>query len=148
MAEYLLGFGRETLKALPEFMDGVVFLDEDGGKKILLRQTREVTKLADSGVPAQRRFAFYDQVHTTGMDIQHKLDAVAALTLGKDMCWRDYVQGAYRMRGIGRGQRICLYVIPEVVELISRDLALAGIEEKLRGPEGTWTNCKRGRRSV
>ena len=27
-----------------------------------LRQTREVTKLADSGVPAQRRFAFYDQV--------------------------------------------------------------------------------------
>ena len=25
------------------------------------------------------------QVHTTGMDIQHKLDAVAALTLGKDM---------------------------------------------------------------
>ena len=30
-----------------------------------------------------------------GMDIQHKLDAVAALTLGKDMTWRDYVQGAY-----------------------------------------------------
>ena len=25
------------------------------------------------------------EVHTTGMDIQHKLDAVAALTLGKDM---------------------------------------------------------------
>lgn len=75
------------------------------------------------------------------MDIQHKLDAVAALTLGKDMCWRDYVQGAYRMRGIGRGQRICLYVIPEVVELISRDLALAGIEQKLQGPGGSWTSC-------
>ena len=28
----------------------------------------------------------FSQVHTTGMDIQHKLDAVAALTLGKDMC--------------------------------------------------------------
>jgi hypothetical protein len=27
-----------------------------------LRATREVTKLADSGVPAQKRFAFYDQV--------------------------------------------------------------------------------------
>ncbi|CAE7609759.1 unnamed protein product [Symbiodinium sp. CCMP2592] len=124
----------------------VVFLDDDGGKKILLRHTREVTKLADSGVPAQKRFAFYDQVHTTGMDIQHKLDAVAALTLGKDMCWRDYVQGAYRMRGIGRGQRICLYVIPEVVELISRDLHLAGIEEKLRGPsKEPWTKSEKGR---
>ncbi|CAE7299095.1 unnamed protein product [Symbiodinium microadriaticum] len=80
------------------------------------------------------------------MDIQHKLDAVAALTLGKDMCWRDYVQGAYRMRGIGRGQRICLYVIPEVVELISRDLHLAGIEEKLRGPsKEPWTKSEKGR---
>ncbi|CAE7489696.1 unnamed protein product [Symbiodinium natans] len=80
------------------------------------------------------------------MDIQHKLDAVAALTLGKDMCWRDYVQGAYRMRGIGRGQRICLYVIPEVVELISRDLHLAGIEEALRGPsKEPWTQSEKGR---
>eukprot|EP00435_Cladocopium_sp_Y103_P001719 s71_g1.t1 len=132
--------------SLPDTVDGVVFLDDDGGKKILLRATREVTKLADSGVPAQKRFAFYDQVHTTGMDIQHKLDAVAALTLGKDMCWRDYVQGAYRMRGIGRGQRICLYVIPEVVELISRDLVLAGIDQKLQGPSGSpWTSCERGR---
>ncbi|CAJ1419897.1 unnamed protein product [Effrenium voratum] len=157
VAEYLLGFGRARAEAadspsarsaptLPDFMDGVVFLDDDGGKKILLRQTREITKLADSGVPAQKRFAFYDQVHTTGMDIQHKLDAVAALTLGKDMCWRDYVQGAYRMRGIGRGQRICLYVIPEVVELISRDLILAGIEQKLQGPAGAkWTACEKGR---
>ncbi|CAE7770562.1 unnamed protein product, partial [Symbiodinium sp. CCMP2456] len=102
VAEYLLGFGkarqaapegsptasptgRSGVPVLPDSIDGVVFLDDDGGKKILLRHTREVTKLADSGVPAQKRFAFYDQVHTTGMDIQHKLDAVAALTLGKDM---------------------------------------------------------------
>ena len=26
--------------------------------------------LADCGIPAVHRFAFYDQVHTTGMDIQ------------------------------------------------------------------------------
>lgn len=30
-----------------------------------LRQTREITKLADSGVPAQKRFAFYDQAGPT-----------------------------------------------------------------------------------
>eukprot|EP00927_Polykrikos_kofoidii_P035876 TRINITY_DN30381_c0_g2_i1.p1 TRINITY_DN30381_c0_g2~~TRINITY_DN30381_c0_g2_i1.p1 ORF type:complete len:3775 (-),score=772.57 TRINITY_DN30381_c0_g2_i1:67-10008(-) len=153
VAEYLLGFGKvrrgELAKrpALKEDIEGVVFLDDDGGKKILLRQTREATKLADSGVPAQKRFAFYDQVHTTGMDIQHKLDAIAALTLGKDMTWRDYVQGAYRMRGIGRGQQICLYVIPEVVELIEKDLKLADIEKQLGqgAQDNRWTLSVKGR---
>lgn len=28
-----------------------------------------------------------------GMDIKHRLTAQAALTLGKDMTWRDYAQG-------------------------------------------------------
>lgn len=32
------------------------------------------------------------QVHTTGMDIQQPLSAEAALTLGKDMNFRDYAQ--------------------------------------------------------
>lgn len=31
---------------------------------------QEVLNLADCGIPAIHRFAFYDQVHTTGMDIQ------------------------------------------------------------------------------
>ena len=116
---------------LPSSFHGVVFIDEDGSKKILLRQTQErlrgcwiqmsftlddflkrqvywefdvltfvlllsdgdilqslhsttilhsqlqtslspeeVLNLADCGIPAIHRFAFYDQVHTTGMDIQ------------------------------------------------------------------------------
>ena len=33
--------------------------------------------------------------------------------------------GAYRMRGIGAGQRIHVFVIPEVAELMARELALA-----------------------
>lgn len=35
---------------------------------------------------------------------------------------RDYVQGAYRMRGIGAGQKIHLFVIPEVKEIMQREL--------------------------
>jgi len=34
----------------------------------------------------------HPQVHTTGMDIPQAFDAVAALTLGKDMTFRDYSQ--------------------------------------------------------
>ncbi|CAE7315182.1 unnamed protein product [Symbiodinium natans] len=114
---------------LPDWIEGVVFIEEDGAKRILNRQSREVGKLADSGVPISARFCFYDQIHTTGMDIQHRLDAVAALTLGKDMVWRDFAQGAYRMRGIGRGQSICLYIIPEIEQLISRDIGLAHLPQ-------------------
>eukprot|EP00930_Biecheleria_cincta_P027556 TRINITY_DN19334_c0_g1_i1.p1 TRINITY_DN19334_c0_g1~~TRINITY_DN19334_c0_g1_i1.p1 ORF type:complete len:4939 (-),score=993.22 TRINITY_DN19334_c0_g1_i1:298-13221(-) len=131
VAEHLLGFRKRldgTMPAtLPESIEGVVFIEEDGSKRILNRQSREVGKLADSGVPITARFCFYDQIHTTGMDIQHRLDAVAALTLGKDMVWRDLAQGAYRMRGIGRGQTICIYIIPEIEQLITRDLGRANL---------------------
>ena len=53
-----------------------------------------------------------------GMDIKQALDAKAALTLGKDMTFRDYAQGAFRMRGIGSGQKVDLLVVPEVLELV------------------------------
>ena len=35
-----------------------------------------------------------------------------------DLIFRDYAQAAYRMRGIGKGQKIVLFVIPEVQKLI------------------------------
>ena len=85
---------------------------------ILVRKGYMVMKLAQCGVPLERRFAFYDQIHTTGMDIKHVLDAKAILTLGKDMTFRDYAQGAFRMRGIGKGQTVNVYIVPEVKKLI------------------------------
>ena len=47
-----------------------------------------------------------DQVHTTGMDIKHVLSAKAVVTLGKDMVFRDYSQGAWRMRQVYPNSRI------------------------------------------
>src|SRR4051812_21553827 len=113
-------------------MEGVVFLDRQDRQKILLRSTGRVVSLNQCGVSVAKRFTFYDQVHTTGMDIKQPLNAQAILTLGKDMPFRDSpqsaaaapapsppattsltarlsrlasapVRGAYRMRGIGRG---------------------------------------------
>ena len=123
VARYLLSHG------LTDFA-GVVFLDELDRKMILVRSTGHVVPLATSGVPPEARFAFYDQIHTTGMDIQHRLNACAVLTLGKDMVFRDYAQGAYRMRGIAKGQTIRLYVIPEIQDLLTRELGAASGEKK------------------
>ena len=51
------------------------------------------------------------------------LSATAVLTLGKDMTFRDYAQGAYRMRGIDKGQRLQLLLTPEVQRLMYRQIA-------------------------
>ena len=102
--------------------DGVVFLDSRDEKRIYVKATRRVVKLAQCGIKKEKRFAFYDQIHTTGMDIQHMLSAKAVLTLGKDMVFRDFAQGAFRMRGIGKGQQVCVLIIPEVQELMNRQL--------------------------
>ena len=40
------------------------------------------------------------------------------MTIGKDMTFRDFAQGAFRMRGLGAGQRIELLMTPEVERLV------------------------------
>lgn len=78
--------------------------------------------------PAFGRFTFFDQIHTTGIDIKQSPTARAVITIGKDMVFRDYAQGAYRMRGIGKGQCIHLYLVPEVISLVSQTLQSCSAE--------------------
>ena len=127
---------RELLeRGLSRWCEGVVFLDENDEKVILVKATGRVLKLSQCGIAVENRFAFYDQIHTTGMDINHALNARAALTLGKDMVFRDLAQGAFRMRGIAKGQSVTMLVIPEVEELMKRQLSKAKITRKERGPQ-------------
>lgn len=117
VAQYLLEHGLPTMK-------GVVYLDEMDRQMVLLRQGMKVVKLVESGLAWGERFTFYDQVHTTGMDIKQAVDACAAITLGKDMVFRDYAQGAFRMRGIGKGQTLKLIMVPEIIERIRTQVIL------------------------
>jgi len=55
----------------------------------VVRATGRVVSADQCGVSLERRFAFYDQIHTTGMDIKHVVNATAVITLGKDMVFRD-----------------------------------------------------------
>lgn len=65
------------------------------------------------------------------MDIHHSLTAKAVLTLSKDIVFRDYAQGAFRMRGINKGQTIHLMLIPEVCDLIGRELGKIGVQSTI-----------------
>ena len=72
--------------------DGVVFLDEMDRKMILVRKGYMVMKLAQCGVPLERRFAFYDQIHTTGMVII-LLDLNVLFELNdRNGVWADFYQ--------------------------------------------------------
>ena len=117
-----LAVARRLLELGLRRCEGVVFLDEEDSKMILVRATDRVVPLSQCGINVDSRFAFYDQIHTTGMDIKHALNAKAALTLGKDMVFRDLAQGAFRMRGIGAGQTVEFLLTPEVSQLMARQL--------------------------
>eukprot|EP00946_MAST-07B_sp_MAST-7B-sp1_P000712 g712.t1 len=115
VARYLVDNGLRHLQ-------GCVFLDHRDRKMIYLRGAARCIPLSECGISRGERFTFYDQVHTTGMDIKQSLSACALLTIGKDMIFRDYAQGAYRMRGIGKGQTIHLFIVPEIKKLIKKTL--------------------------
>lgn len=115
-------------------MDGCVYLDDDDKKMVLMRSSEgtgetkvesDPVPLETSGVAVEKRFTFYDQVHTTGMDIPQVIDAQAVITIGKDMTLRDFSQGCWRMRDLGQGQ--CVHVVvPCEVEKLMEEVASTG----------------------
>ncbi len=123
VAKYLL------LTGLPDF-EGVVFLDKSDKKKILLRSGFRVVNISQTGIPIEKRFTFFDQIHTTGMDIPQPLVSRAFLTLGKDMVFRDFAQGAFRMRRIGNGQTVTVIIPPEVKRLIDSHCSIANLKSE------------------
>ena len=110
--------------------DAVVFVSDDEDERLVLdRHSRKIIPFAQSGLPRNRCFTFYDQIHTTGIDIEQPLGCTAILTLGKDSTFRDYAQAAYRMRGLGDvgQQKLSLLVSPQVNFMINQS-APSGVE--------------------
>ena len=127
-----------------EWCQGVVFLDDNDRKQVLVRATMRVVEIDQCGIKATELFAVYDQIHTTGTDLPHlsTFNARAVQTLGKDMVWRDFVQGAWRMRRLQRGHTIHILVIPEVRDLILRELAGTACVKLLDAGIGTADSLK------
>jgi hypothetical protein len=106
----------------PPRFEACVYLNEHDIEMVMARNSGEPIRLIYSAFKdkPESRFTFYDQIHTTGIDIKQSPDAHAAVTIGKDLNIRDFAQGCYRMRQLGEGQVVhCLWV-PEVLKLIPR----------------------------
>lgn len=50
----------------------------------------------------------------------------------QDMTFRDYAQGSFRMRGIAQGQKIHLFIIPEVARLITTHIKVLCFVHRVR----------------
>ena len=81
--------------------------------------------LSQSGLRKTEHVAFYDQIHTTGMDIKHELRCCAADYFARNT-FRDYAQAAFRMRGIGQGQTIDLLITPRYTSALEKSWSLWG----------------------
>ncbi|CAK8997192.1 unnamed protein product, partial [Durusdinium trenchii] len=121
----VMGFTNEEvaklmLKMLPEeLFDGVAYFDDHDAPMVILRGAVKPALLSEAGVPMNRRFTFFDQVHTTGTDTKQPLQSYAALTLSASMTFRDYAQGAWRMRGLGKGQKLRMMIAPELAKKVA-----------------------------
>ena len=105
-ARRLLELGLES--------EGVLFIDALGTHRVL--QKDGVVVLASMcTLPPERRFTLYDHVHSYGTDVQQPAIGHGALTLAKDSNLRDASQGAYRLRRFGKGQKLTIFLIPELV---------------------------------
>eukprot|EP00913_Durusdinium_trenchii_P011098 g10420.t1 len=99
--------------------DGVAYFDDHDAPMVILRGAVKPALLSEAGVPMNRRFTFFDQVHTTGTDTKQPLQSYAALTLSASMTFRDYAQGAWRMRGLGKGQKLRMMIAPELAKKVA-----------------------------
>jgi len=111
VARYCLTHGLKWAKA-------AVFLDPQDRQMVVLKGGGPATPLANVSISLSERFTFYDQVHTTGMDIKQAADARAAVTIGKGMVMRDHTQACWRMRQLGEGQTLTVVLPPEIEKLI------------------------------
>jgi hypothetical protein len=119
VAERLLELDAQNKN--PRF-EACVFLNEHDVEMVKIRKGGETNRLSYSPYKdkPELRFTFYDQIHTTGIDIKQSPDAHAAVTIGKDLTIRDFAQGCYRMRQLGKGQIVHCVWVPEVMKLVPR----------------------------
>ena len=52
-----------------DHFEGVVYLDRNDKKMVLLRESGRSIGIEQCGIKVEKRFTFYDQVHTTGRRI-------------------------------------------------------------------------------
>lgn len=118
-----IDFAKSLLDILPiEQFQGVAFFDNSNMSEwMVLEPSGRCLPKHQSPVHERNAFVLFDEPRCRGTDLKLKLDALAVLTLGPNMCKDKLMQAAGRMRQLDRGQRLVI--------VGGRD-----VFEQLRGP--------------
>ncbi|MFA5878676.1 MAG: DUF3638 domain-containing protein [Candidatus Margulisiibacteriota bacterium] len=100
----------------PKLFDGIVYFDDKTNQLVIKDRHGKIELLANSKIPMERRFTYYDNAHTTGTDVPQAISAKALRTVSHANSFRDHGQSAARMRKLGQGQ--------SVINLIPSELGL------------------------
>ncbi len=105
---------RETARKLLDRSSakGVVYYEGDD-LKVLLRDQKDPIPYASCLLAKEELIAFWDQKHTTGADIALGAEAEAIVTVGRHTHFFELLQAAWRMRGLGRRQKIQFALLEE-----------------------------------
>ena len=118
VAEACLGMNALDCKA-------VIFFGDDGKTRVLDRQGREFMLAKSPLQPADEGvFTYLDDQHTRGTDLQFRREAVGAVTVSRKMTKDRLMQATMRMRSLGKGQTVVLFLNGEAHRQLIHDAAL------------------------
>lgn len=117
LCQYVLYFNSENLLCARSM--------NDGSTKVIGTSDYEVIKRTLK-CDESAWFTFYDQAHTTGVDIKQALDARACVTFN-DNLFRDFSQGAYRLRDIDAEQNIDVLIPNELFQALGSSSSIQSI---------------------
>jgi hypothetical protein len=87
---------------------------------ILLRKTSEAKPYIKNLVPSELCFSIYDQLHCTGIDLEHGALATAIVTQDIRDTFRDLKQSPYRMRGLDKKQKVYFLISNQLKNILSQ----------------------------
>ncbi len=114
---------KEVSHAIKKMYNTEVVYYDSKGQQTITHADCDIPLTQSDKKPSDRA-TFLDQSHTTGADVPQKRDAVALVTIGRDMLLRDLLQSVWRLRGLDKSQRVRFVISKEVAGIIRQNLKL------------------------
>nr|XP_018914729.1 PREDICTED: uncharacterized protein LOC109042446 [Bemisia tabaci] len=106
---------------LPETFVGILYFSDEGNNLIVGTRDGKTAALQDCYLDKKFLFAYLDDIHTRGTDIQLPLHCHAILTIGMGMLKDKLMQAAMRLRQLAQKQCVTLWGTQAVSFAIARD---------------------------
>jgi hypothetical protein len=106
----------------PASISGVIFYENK--KQMVLERNKSPYPLSQCKAPKEKLAAFWEQQFTVGSDLRLGEKAESTVLVGKHTMLRDLLQGIWRMRQFGKGQKVHFATDEETARIIRQTFNL------------------------